>query len=262
MAMLTQKVSTDYKSGVLPRSSKAKQSNQKNKTQTSSKAITYCSREECSCPARYDIGGHLFCGRCCPLECRKKEHSIQEITKNTTSPGQLDTQDVVVFYNEINNQYKYFGSFYEASFKYKDAKWKSAEHAYSAMKFYYLSGKELDGKLFKHCEQIAKASNGLEARKLGKDRTLPIRYDWNSQGTQMKVKDEFMYDIVYAKVSQNSQILKLLLETGDKEIVNGSNEPYWGRTKSDKTGYPRDGNQLGRIYMMVRSELQKSQKEK
>ncbi len=48
-------------------------------------------------------------------------------------------------------------------------------------------------------------STTAEAAKIGRDRTLPRRDDWDD------IRDEKMYDVVLAKFTQNPDLQKILL---------------------------------------------------
>lgn len=78
-----------------------------------------------------------------------------------------------------------------------------------------------------------------------KGRRLPLRSDWE------KVKDQYMYEIVLAKFSQNEDLKQKLLDTGNALLIEGNNwnDCYWGVCRG------RGQNKLGKILMRVRKEL-------
>lgn len=85
--------------------------------------------------------------------------------------------------------------------------------------------------------------NPSDAKRLG--RKVKLRADWEA------VKDEIMYDICYAKFSQNSELRTQLLKTGSAELIEGNT---WG----DKVWGVCDGegeNRLGKILMRIRNEM-------
>ena len=86
---------------------------------------------------------------------------------------------------------------------------------------------------------------GMTAKREGKK--VKLRSDWES------VKDAIMEQVVRAKFSQNPDLLKKLIDTGDLELVEGNawHDTYWGVDL--KTG--KGENHLGRILMKVRAEL-------
>ncbi len=62
----------------------------------------------------------------------------------------------------------------------------------------------------------------MRAAKIGRDRTRPIREDWDS------VKDEVMLKALRAKFTQHVSLRELLLGTNDAELVeHTANDSYW-----------------------------------
>ena len=113
--------------------------------------------------------------------------------------------------------------------------WPTSEHYFQAQKF-------LDEALQ---EKVRLAKAPRIAADMGRDRSNPLRPDWES------VKDDVMRKVVRAKFSQHEDLKKLLLDTCDAEIVeHTSNDSYWG-DGGDGSGR----NMLGRILMEVRKEL-------
>lgn len=82
------------------------------------------------------------------------------------------------------------------------------------------------------------------AAELGRDRSLPIRSDWE------QVKDAVMKKAVIAKMQQHPEVLKKLMETGDEEIIEDSPIDYYWGCGADGTGK----NMLGNILRVVREE--------
>lgn len=72
-----------------------------------------------------------------------------------------------------------------------------------------------------------------------------MRDDWED------VKDEVMYNVVYAKFTQHPILTTLLLSTEDVSLQeNSPHDSYWGIGK-DGTGR----NQLGKTLMRIRDEI-------
>lgn len=114
---------------------------------------------------------------------------------------------------------------------------KTSEHAYQAMKF--------DGT--EYADRIVQVATPREAANLGRDKSFPLRPDWE------EIKDQIMYEVVFAKFKQNEEIQEVLLSTGDQEIVEDSTtygDSYWGCGRDGK-----GRNQLGKTLMKVREEL-------
>jgi ribA/ribD-fused uncharacterized protein len=132
----------------------------------------------------------------------------------------------------------YLSNFYAAPIEveYFDQKikFKTSEHLYQAMKFFYDQTKFF---------QIVGAKTPKEAANLG--RTFSgIRDDWED------VKDGVMYDAVMEKFKQNPFLKEKLLATGDEELIEASpKDKYWGRFNGEGL------NMLGKILMMVREKI-------
>lgn len=113
--------------------------------------------------------------------------------------------------------------------------WPTSEHYFQAQKFV---GTE-------HEDRIRLAPTPADAARLGRDRNVPIRADWE------RVKVEVMLEAVRAKFQQHPQLRSMLLATGDATLVEHTeNDAYWG-DGGDGCGQ----NMLGRILMDVRYEL-------
>ena len=73
-----------------------------------------------------------------------------------------------------------------------------------------------------------------------------IRSDWKD------VKADRMREVVRAKFSQNPDLKDKLLATGDADLVEKSNDSYWGSGQ-----FGNGMNMLGQILEQVRGELKK-----
>ena len=113
--------------------------------------------------------------------------------------------------------------------------WPSTEHFFQAMKFEGTS----------HEEDVRNAGSPAESAKMGRDRSRPLRKDWES------VKDDIMLTAILAKFTQYTDMRDLLLSTSDADLVeHTSNDHYWA-DGGDGTGK----NMLGKILMDVREAL-------
>ena len=113
--------------------------------------------------------------------------------------------------------------------------WPTSEHYFQAQKF---AGTE-------HEEAIRSAKSPMIAARMGRDRSKPIRPDWE------QVKDDLMREAVRAKFSQHPDLREILLATGDARIVeHTANDSYWG-DGGDGSGT----NMLGQILMEVRAAV-------
>ncbi|MEX0718629.1 MAG: NADAR family protein [Planctomycetaceae bacterium] len=114
-------------------------------------------------------------------------------------------------------------------------RWATAEHYFQAQKF---AGTP-------HEEGIRQVESPMEAAQMGRDRSRPLRSDWES------VKDAVMRVAVWAKFEQNPGLRWQLIDTGDAEIIEHTeNDSYWG-DGGDGSGR----NMLGRILMEMRAHF-------
>lgn len=138
-----------------------------------------------------------------------------------------------IFFYGHKNQYGWLSNFYPTKIYFLGYWWKTSEHIYQAMKTLSKDEKEL----------IRKAKGPGEAKKLGQKITLKENWDKIKYGT-MKI-------ILMQKFSQNTILMRKLLETGDAELIENSPTDYiWGCGK-DFSGK----NLLGKALMEVREYL-------
>lgn len=142
----------------------------------------------------------------------------------------------IIFYSK-STDFAWLSNFSKHKFELDGVVWPSVEHYYQAQKY---AGTPAE-------RQIREAADAPKACKMGQDRTLVIRDDWDS------VKEEIMRRAVKAKFSQNRRLREQLLATGDEELVHRSaSDSYWG-CGADGQGH----NRLGVIIMGVRADLQR-----
>lgn len=136
--------------------------------------------------------------------------------------------------DSFSEENAFLSNFYKSPVFYKGYTYSTVEHAFQAMK----TTTEQDR------IHIASAATPGIAKRRG--RLVKIRSDWE------KVKDQIMYELVFAKFSQSEELKEKLLETGDQQLVEGNywGDFYWG---ADLNGVGQ--NKLGKILMRVREEL-------
>ena len=131
-------------------------------------------------------------------------------------------------------EYRFLSNYHLCNVLYNGYNYPSSEHAYMAAK--------TDDPFHKSV-----LANGISTPKLAKayGQTIPLVDNWD------KIKIMVMIDVIYCKFSQNSGILKLLLETGNRELeeTNYWNDTYWGVCNS--IGH----NNLGKSLMAVRRRI-------
>jgi len=150
----------------------------------------------------------------------------------------MSKSNPVYFYGKhAYKEYFPFSNFYDAPLLI-DGKWiKTSEHKFQSDKYI---------KTDPYWAQIIlSAETPTEAKRLGGSRGHRIDYRWE------EIKDDVMYECVLKKFTQYSELKKLLLSTGNREIFEHTkNDSYWG------DGLDGSGrNQLGITLMRVRKEL-------
>ena len=138
------------------------------------------------------------------------------------------------FYS-TNDEFGEFSNFALFPITLKGVIWPTTEHYFQAQKF---AGAP-------HEEAIRLAPSPSQAAKMGRQRSRPLRKDWE------QVKDDIMRQAVLAKFQQHPSLQSLLLSTGNADIVEHTkNDAYWGDA-GDGSGL----NMLGRILMEIRDKL-------
>ncbi|MFG2045609.1 NADAR family protein [Dactylosporangium sp. NPDC048998] len=141
----------------------------------------------------------------------------------------------IYFYGTDDVPYGCFSNFSAHGFDLDGRWWSTSEHYFQAQKF---AGT-------RHAELIRRAATPLRAAELGRDRSRPLRRDWE------RVKDDIMRRGVAAKFATHADIRAVLLDTGDEELVEDTGtDHYWGRGRSGA-----GKNMLGRILMRTRTQL-------
>src|SRR5690242_15416349 len=106
--------------------------------------------------------------------------------------------ETIKFYS-TNGEYGCFSNFSKHPVKLDGKTWPTSEHYYQAQKF---DDKTLQ-KQVRNCK-----TPGLAAQ-MGRDRSLPIKMNWDN------IKEQVMYKVLVAKFSQHQDAKETLLSTGD-----------------------------------------------
>ncbi len=173
-------------------------------------------------------------------------------------------QRVINFYR-VSEPYGEFSNFADFEITIDGKSCKSTERWFQAMKFV---GTE-------HEAEILRAPSSRQSADMGRERSRPLRADWNTVldfghvldgdklrttwkrfvGEPMLTKDYVMLVAVRAKFTQHAKLAELLLSTGGALLVEHTvNDSYWG-DGGDGSGK----NMLGKILMLVRDELREQQ---
>ncbi len=134
----------------------------------------------------------------------------------------------------FSGEYRFLSNFWPAKVFVFGVELPSVEHAYVVIKCDLLSVDLLD---------LIKTMTPGQVKAIG--RKYPMVENWDS------LKDNLMLDFVRQKFN-NPELQKLLLATGDRELVEGNtwNDTYWGQCP---IGVGQ--NKLGKILMKVRNEI-------
>ncbi len=153
------------------------------------------------------------------------------ITKGVND-SQEETGGQVLFYG---GEFGYcFSNFAAFNVVWRDRVWQTSEHAFQAACF--------DDKQI--VEEIYNASSAHDALKLA------IKYLNQARPTWKEDQLPIMKEICRAKLEQHPYIQKVLIESGDAELVEDSpKDEFWGRGADWK-----GENNLGKIWMELRAE--------
>lgn len=145
----------------------------------------------------------------------------------------------IYFYVEREKPYGCFSNFSAHGFMLDELYWATSEHYFQAQKFVQTP----------YLEEVRQTKTPKDAANMGRNRSLPLRPDWN------QVKDDVMRQAVMQKFRTHAEIREILLLTGDEVLVENSPiDYYWGCGK-DGSGK----NKLGLILMEVREILRQEE---
>ena len=140
-----------------------------------------------------------------------------------------------IHFYSVQDPYGEFSNFAPFPIQQKRKRWPTTEHYFQAQKF-------LDPV---HQEQIRHANTPMIAARLGRERSRPLRRDWEA------VKVSIMREALEAKFRQHPELTALLLNTADALLVeHTTNDSYWG-DGGDGSGK----NMLGQLLMELRDAL-------
>ena len=132
--------------------------------------------------------------------------------------------------NKFRGKYQFLSNFYETPVTWNGLTYLNNEAAFQSAKTFS------DRECFTNLDPSS-------AKKLG--RKVQLRSDWEN------VKDDVMYEICKAKFSQNTELKKRLLSTGNEHLEEGNTwgDKIWGTVNGNGE------NRLGKILMRIREEL-------
>lgn len=135
---------------------------------------------------------------------------------------------------EFKGEYECFSNFYYEPVTYYGVTYRNNEAAFQAQKNHD-----------KNYRLKLSTMTASESKRQG--RRVKLRHDWD------EVKYEIMHDLIKLKFSNNEGLKQTLLDTGNRQIVEGTwhNDRIWGIDLSTGIGT----NWLGEILEKVREEL-------
>ena len=156
----------------------------------------------------------------------------------------------ILYFFSKEPENKEFSNFYETNFTLDGVEYKSAEHGFQAIKARTFGDEVNFGK-------ILKAKSAQSAKSFGKKVSGFKDEVWTPEK-----KDGVMKAIVRAKFTQNLELRKKLLDSGDKILANAdARDKFWGVGTSATTAIAKDPskwkgeNRLGKTLMDLRTEL-------
>ena len=139
-----------------------------------------------------------------------------------------------IYFYSTRGEYGSFSNFSAHGFELDGEYWPTTEHYCQAQKFPGTPQVDL----------IRQAKTPKDAAKMGRDRSHPLRPDWE------QVKDDIMGKAVLRKFETHGDIRETLLATDESIVENSPIDYYWG-CGQDGSGK----NMLGQILMEVREIL-------
>ena len=140
----------------------------------------------------------------------------------------------ILFYSS-NADYFEFSNFAKYPITINNITYPTSEH--------YFQSKKFEGT--KYEEAIRLVSSPSECAKLGRNKSFPLRKDWE------KVKEDVMMTALRAKFTQHQKLKELLLSTQNKTIIEHTKKDSYWADGGDGTGK----NRLGVLLMALREEL-------
>lgn len=147
-----------------------------------------------------------------------------------------DKNNIKGFFGE----YRWLSNFHLCPIEYDGLKYGSSEAAYQASKT--------------EDDDVREQFTGMtpkEAMKVGRN-GIELRKDWP------KMKIWYMKDVLLSKFTQNEDLKRKLLDTGDKylEETNWWGDTFWGVCKGIGE------NHLGTVLMMIRDDIRTQENDK
>ncbi len=141
----------------------------------------------------------------------------------------------LIHFYRVSDPFGEFSNFAPYPIEVGGITWPTSEHYFQGQKF---AGTH-------HADEIRAVLSPTVAAQMGRDRHRPLRTDWE------QVKDDVMRSALFAKFTQHEKLRRLLIGTGDAELVeHAKSDSYWG-DGGDGSGK----NALGKLLMELRQVL-------
>lgn len=176
-----------------------------------------------------------------------KSTLYQQVVPTTQLYNMAEIKQTIAFYSHHPEKYAagqehlaHFSNFSADPVVYQGKPYKTSEHAFQSYK----------PLLKKDSERIAACDTPMECAKMGRDRSIPIKEDWDTRRLTV------MWEILLCKFTQNEAAQRALLSTGDAYLEERTvNDKEWGSGSDEAGGSGK--NMLGKMLMEVRAVLLK-----
>ena len=186
------------------------------------------------------------------LFVKDKKFGLNELDKVPEEIGiekakTIEVNGAVIF----QGHHSYLSNMSESKFEYEGKSYNNAETAFQFKKASTCGKKE-------EAKQILKMSDPYAAKRTG--RNIKETEEWK------KNKEKTMKEILEAKFNQNEEIKRKLVDTGNKKLLEGTSDKYWGcglpiaKYKSLNPKSITGKNVLGQMLSEIRKKISKSEK--
>ena len=180
------------------------------------------------------------------LKCKGCSQDGHRTTDCDMCPAYIEEpKDAIIFWQSTH----IFSNFYMCNFRLFDLDFKSSEHCYQYCKLKYIGQEE-------HAHDVLHCDTPRQAKNIAAKIPDHMLIQWHEQ------KLEIMYRILVAKAHGCDKFRQALISSGNKILVEGSMDAFWGigmpgfHAKNTHPEYLCGNNHLGKILMDIRNSLQ------
>jgi len=192
---------------------------------------------------------------CCKPDGKMYRVKKELVTLNTVEPVETAEEESVnsIYYFSKSKDTKWLSTFNRGnSFEYNDLIYPTVEHAFHAQKLDPSDDKlEEYQKLFTDENLEPNEAKKLGGRKNFEENGYKLRSDWNDK------RLEIMEECTESYYKENKEMMKRLIETGDKKLIHKGFriDDFWGVNKNG------GNNHHGKILMKLREKFSKIEDE-